>query len=69
MAYVFVNQETGKATVEKQGSTTKVTIAGINTKTADADTFHRAMEIFMGIAGWAAGDMNRVVTEDVIETT
>lgn len=69
MAYEFVNRETGKATVQNQGTTTTVTIAGINTKTADADTFHRAIEMFIGIVSWTAGDMSRIVTEDVQQTT
>lgn len=69
MAYEFVNRETGKATVQNQGTTSTVTINGVNTKTVDADTFHRAIELFVGIVNWTAGDMSRVVTEDVVSTS
>lgn len=65
MAYQFVNRQTGKASVEAAGTTTTVSIAGINTTTSDADKFHRAVTLFMGIVGWTVGDLNRVVTQDV----
>lgn len=68
MAYQFVNRDTGRASIQKQGTTTTVSIAGVNTKTTDADSFHRAIEMFVGIVNWQVGDLSRVVTQDV-ETT
>lgn len=68
MAYQFVNRQIGKASVGEQGATTTVSIAGINTQNNDADQFHRAIEMFVGIVGWTIGDLSRVVTQDVEET-
>ena len=69
MAYQFVNQQIGKASVGNAGTTTTVSIAGINTKNDDADQFRRAIELFVGIVGWTIGDLSRVVTQDVEQTT
>lgn len=65
MAYKFVNQQIGKATVQQAGSTTIVSVAGINTKNENADQFHTAITMFVGIVGWTIGDLSRVVTQDV----
>ncbi len=69
MAYEFVNRTTGKAGLTKQGTTTNITVAGVNTTTTDADKFHRGIELLVGIVGWTAQDINRSVTQDVEATS
>lgn len=68
MAYQFVNRSTGKTQVTDTQNAT-FSLAGINTTTNDANQLMSGLTTLLGIVGWTIADVNRVVTQDVEETT
>lgn len=68
MAYQFVNRSTGKSQVTDENSTI-FTLNGINTSTTDANVIMSGLSTLLDIVGWTVQDANRVVTQDIEETT
>lgn len=68
MAYQFVNRSTGKSQVTDENSTV-FTLNGINTSTNDANVIMSGLSTLLDIVGWTVQDANRVVTQDIEETT
>lgn len=68
MAYQFVNRSTGKSQVTDENSTI-FTLNGINTSTTDANVIMAGLSTLLDIVGWTVQDANRVVTQDIEETT
>lgn len=68
MAYQFVNRSTGKSQVTDENDST-FTLAGINTSTTDANVIMGGLSTLLDIVGWTVQDANRVVTQDIEETT
>lgn len=68
MAYQFVNRSTGKSQVTDENDST-FTLAGINTSTTDANVIMGGLSTLLDIVGWTVADANRVVTQDIEETT
>lgn len=68
MAYQFVNRSTGKSQITDENAST-FTLAGINTSTTDANVIMGGLSILLDIVGWTVQDANRVVTQDIEETT
>ena len=68
MAYQFVNRSTGKSQVTAENDST-FTLAGINTSTTDANVIMGGLSTLLDIVGWTVQDANRVVTQDIEETT
>ncbi len=68
MAYQFVNRSTGKSQITDENSTV-FTLNGINTSTNDANVIMSGLSTLLDIVGWTVQDANRVVTQDIEETT
>lgn len=68
MAYQFVNRSTGKSQITDENDST-FTLAGINTSTTDANVIMGGLSTLLDIVGWTVQDANRVVTQDIEETT
>lgn len=68
MAYQFVNRSTGKSQITDENDST-LTLNGINTATTDANVIMGGLSILLDIVGWTVQDANRVVTQDIEETT
>lgn len=68
MAYQFVNRSTGKSQVTDENDST-FTLNGINTETTDANVIMAGLSTLLDIVGWTVQDANRVVTQDIEETT
>ena len=68
MAYQFVNRSTGKSQITDENAST-FTLAGINTATTDANVIMGGLSTLLDIVGWTVADANRVVTQDIEETT
>lgn len=68
MAYQFVNQSTGQAKAVDTLAT-EYSIKGINTSGNNANEFMSALTTLLDLVGWTLADAQRIVTQDVEETT
>lgn len=68
MAYQFTNQAVASSKITDTEAT-EFTLKGINGTTNDANMVREGLALMLGIVGWTIADANRIVTQDIEETT
>lgn len=68
MAYQFTNQKVASSKI-KDTEAAEFTLKGINGTTNDASMVREGLTLMLGIVGWTIADANRIVTQDIEETT